>query len=371
MLYLIGNTVGVDNVSFVFYGDGAPLLTNGLVLKLITFTTQPPILYVGPGNARSVSLITPTPFPGFMSVLVTIDGEQNALKISPTTLSWDSNSPREQKISLTGAYGSPVSCLLRYRLIEGPSNVDVQSSLGGQATVVTDLRPVAKTPARSRFTLPELSVFTLTFSPNMPVDCTFSPNIASSIADNSTNKTIVTLLVVGVSTANCVPRDPTYAPLDPFTIEATPLKRFTIVPKVANTFVGTEVDVDFYVSSAPAGGTMTVRPNMTLLGPYVTAKPGIILFTSVSALQSRITFTGLALTPGPMTVPLIFSGPVAEFLLNSAATSLTVSVLAPINLTYTPSALMAQTRIGDTFTSYVGTDNSMLWTFEIAGSDGG
>jgi hypothetical protein len=272
-----------------------------------------------------------------------------------------------QKISLTGACGSPVSCLLRYRLIEGPTNVDVQSSLGGQATVVTDLRPVSKIPANSRFTQPERSNITLSFSPNMPVDCTFSPNITSGVTDNSTNKTFVTLLVVGLSTANCVPRDPTYAPLDPFTIEATPLKRFTIVPKVANMFVGTDVDVDFYVSSAPAGGTMTVRPNMTLLGPYVTAKPGIILFTSVSALQARIAFTGLALTPGPIAVPLIVTGPATEFLLDSAATSLTVSVLAPINLTYTPSALMTQTRIGDTFTSYVGTDNSMLWTFEITG----
>ena len=52
MLYITGLTPGVDNISFVFWGDGEPLLVNGLPhqetkvlqLILITFSPQPPIL---------------------------------------------------------------------------------------------------------------------------------------------------------------------------------------------------------------------------------------------------------------------------------------------------------------------------------------
>jgi len=391
-LYITGLTPGPDSISFssaVWQLNDNPstgqLAANGLppadvvvyALVLITYTPQPAILYVGAANARNVTLTAPATT-STLQVTISVDGEQNALTITPKVLTWYAQTPRSQVVKMQGEYSSPVKNLLRYKVVVGPTYIDVQSTVGAQSTVVTAPRPVLRTPNRMVFTLPERSQFNLTFNPNLPVSCKFpgKENVTTARIVPTTNLTEITLVLSGTSTAVCTPLDSTYAELAWFTIIATPLKRLTISPQVANTFIDTDAAVDFSVTEIPAGGTMLIQPDLTGIAQYFTFAPtpgyvgtavGLVLFTAGSPTLVRMYVRGTNLTSGEVRVPLKISGPISEYLIEEDQKRFFVNIRAPINVSVTPSKILRDTMKGSKFITYIGGVNGGVWDVDITG----
>lgn len=353
-VYVEGQRPGFETISFVVEGSGARFVDSSTLLSAdttiqalnrITFTPPPPILYVGSANRRTITLTAPANITQKLAVTITLSGDVNAISVSPSVVEWaNARSPRDQYFQITGIFASPINVKFNYKVTQGPSFVDVQSTVGVAPTSVVDLQLVSREPADRIFTLPEQNTVALRFTPRIAVDCIFSPNITIGTVDPLTNDTLNYLERSGISSGRCKPRDTTYAELQSFRIVATAKKRLDPLPtdRVVN-FVGTTAFIDF-TASTPPSAALVITPEVGNFSQYIDVTPRKIVL-SPSIRIARLTVRGVKSTKGQMLdFRVSFAGPIDEFRIDKR--TIFFEVFDPLNVTVAPAPAVVTVQAG-------------------------
>jgi len=399
--YVWGITATTTPVSldfFVVTGESlvgnqlASAATTVLPLQLVDFTPPPAVLYVGARNQRTVTVTIPANVA--MDLAVLVDGERNAVSITPSTLTWTTTAPRSQTIVVRGNYGTPIRCRLRYLITKAPPYVSVRNTLDSmeirallqlqqarkqlpdgalRLPMFTDdpnLLPKQLSDGRyltdpAEFTVPEMTNFGFSFRPStVVVECTTDNNQTTVTFKPENNGTALFFNAPALVAVSCLPEASIYAPVPTFYVHVSPRKTMSLSPLI-ETFVGSGHSVPVTLSAPPSATTLVITPRLTNI-TSIMVTPTILLFSTRSQLSQSFVITGLQKTDARLPLTFAISGPANEYRLPNGLLSTTFLVNDKVNVTVrqAPDALVKTIDADGVASAYVGPTTG--WKFEVS-----
>ena len=342
-------------------------------LALVVLGSPPATLYIGSKNAQNTTVTIPAGVA--LKVAVAIDGDDQSISVSPSTLVWEASSARTASLTFVGVYGSSRLNRVRLLITDGPTSVAVAPSDDAAGIVVTDLRIVARSPSADSFSLVEGESLTVVFSPAeeyTPVQCHCED--ANVNVTNNGSHTVVQTLRYGDYVVSCSVSDMRYASPKPFSLTVAKKKTLSItatsLSPIVETFVGVSAPVIFSVSRGPSEGhTFSIIIDSASVKSFAFVSQEQVAFsrsTSGVATQS-ITILGVNITNGFAFIPLRFAGCANEYDL-TLVPYIRLIVREKITLKVVPAGALVLPNASEVLYAYVGESNAVTVSLALSNS---